>query len=155
MTLVRCNPLHGVTAWHPVTHFTNMQKEIDRMFDRFSSDIFDEEASKTMLPVVDIVERENDYNIKIELPGVDKKDVKITIQNDILTIKGEKKQESEKKGENYHRVERCYGSFQRSFTLPTSVASDKIDASYENGVLTLRIPKLEEAKPKEIEVNVK
>lgn len=155
MTLIRWNPLRDVTAWHPVKDFEDMHREIDRMFNRFRSDAHDEEASKTLMPAVDIVERENDFNIKLELPGVENKDVKITVQNDILTIKGEKKQESEKKGENYHRVERSYGIFQRSFTLPSSVNSEKIDASYDNGVLTVSVPKLEEAKPKEIEVKLK
>ncbi len=155
MTLIRWNPLRDVTSWHPVKDFEDMHREIDRMFSSFRSDAHDEEASKTLMPAVDIVERENDFNIKLELPGVEKKDVKITVQNDILTIKGEKKQESEKKGENYHRVERSYGIFQRSFTLPSSVNSEKIDASYDNGVLTVSVPKLEEAKPKEIEVKLK
>jgi len=155
MTLIRWNPVRGVTAWHPTTEFAHMQREIDRMFDCFRGDTLDEEASRTLMPSVDIVERENNFSIKVDLPGVDKKDVKITVQNDVLTIKGEKKQESEKKDESYHRVERCYGSFQRSFTLPASVASDNIDASFDNGVLSINIPKLEEAKPKEIEVKVK
>jgi HSP20 family protein len=155
MTLIKWNPLRDVTAWHPVATFTDMQKEIDRIFDRFRGDFWNEDESKLLMPAVDIIEKEDDFQIKVELPGVDKKDVKITVQDDVLTIKGEKKKEEEKKGENYYRVERCYGTFQRSFTLPSSVASDKIDASYDNGVLTIRIPKLEEAKPKEIEVKVK
>ncbi|MDI6767261.1 MAG: Hsp20/alpha crystallin family protein [Bacteroidota bacterium] len=146
MTLIR---------WSPLTEFAHRQKEIDRMCNCFHNDTLAEDVAKTLLPAVDIVERENDFNIRVELPGVDKKDVKITVQNDVLTIKGEKKQEDEKKSDNYYQVERCYGTFQRSFTLPTSVASDKIDASYNNGVLTVSIPKLEEAKPKEIEVKVK
>ncbi len=155
MTLIKWNPLRDVTAWHPVTTFTDMQREIDRIFDRFRGDFWNEEESKSLMPAVDIIEKEDDFCIKVEIPGVDKKDVKITVQDDVLTIKGEKKKEEEKKGENYYRVERCYGTFQRSFTLPSSVASDKIDASYDNGVLTIMIPKLEEAKPKEIEVKVK
>jgi HSP20 family protein len=155
MTLVRWKPLIDVKPWNPVADFTNMQREIEGMFERFRGDSRDEEASKILLPAVDIIERENDFNIKIELPGVDKKDVKITVQNEVLTIKGEKKQEVEKKGENFHRVERSYGIFQRSFTLPSSVESEKIDASYDNGVLAIAIPKLEEAKPKEIEVKLK
>ena len=155
MTLIRWNPVRDITSWHPVTEFAHMQKEIDRVCDCFHNDTLAEDVAKTLLPVVDIIERENDFNIKVELPGVDKKDVKITVQNDVLTIKGEKKQESEKKGENYYRVERYYGTFQRSFTLPSSVASDNINASYDNGILTINIPKVEEAKPKEIEVKEK
>jgi HSP20 family protein len=155
MTLIRWNPLRDVRAWHPVTNFANMQREFDCMLDRFRSDIWEEEVSKTLMPAVDIIEKENDFDIKIELPGVDKKDVKITVQKDVLTIKGEKKQENENKGESYYRVERCYGTFQRSFTLPSSVTSDNINASYDNGILTINIPKVEEAKPKEIEVKEK
>ncbi|MBI4548049.1 MAG: Hsp20/alpha crystallin family protein [Ignavibacteriae bacterium] len=132
-----------------------MQREIDRMFDRFRGGMIDDGSASTWLPTVDIAEQENDYVVKVDLPGVNKSDVKITVQNDVLTIRGEKKQEKEKKGENYHRVERSYGSFQRSFTLPSSVMSDKIEASYDNGVLTITLPKVEEAKPKEIEVKVK
>lgn len=146
MTLIR---------WNPVANFENMQREIDRVFYSFRSDTQDVEALKTLMPMVDIIERENEFSIKVELPGVDKKDVKITVQNNVLTIKGEKRQENEIKGENYQHLERSYGVFQRSFTLPTSVHSEKIDASYNNGVLSVTIPKLEEAKPKEIEVKLK
>jgi HSP20 family protein len=159
MTLIRWKPLRDVTAWHPVANmfdeFNSVHNEIDRVFDRFRGGEFDTNATQSWLPAVDISEQENSFVIKAELPGVDKKDVKITVQNDVLTIKGEKKQESEKKGENYHRTERSYGSFQRSFTLPATIASEKIDASYDNGVLILNLPKLEEAKPKEIEVKLK
>lgn len=159
MTLIKWHPLRDVTAWHPVTdlasEFTTMQHEIDRMFDRFRGGVVDDNATSTWLPAVDIVEKANGYLVSVELPGVDKKDVKITVQNDVLTVRGEKKQESEKTGENYHRVERSYGIFQRSFTLPTSVKNSQIEASYDNGVLTISLPKAEEAKPKEIEVQVK
>lgn len=159
MTLIRWRPVQDVTAWHPVhdfaSDFANMQREIDRVFDRFRFGVSDEETIPAFVPAVDITERENDYNIKVELPGVKKDDVKITVQNDVLTIRGEKKQEAEKKDENFHRVERCYGMFERSFTLPSSVRNDKIEASYDNGVLNISVPKAEEAKPKEIEVKVK
>lgn len=160
MTLIRWTPVRDVTAWHPVSdiasEFVTMQREIDRMFDRFRGGVLDEGTSNAgIVPAVDIVERENDFLVKVELPGVSKEEVKITIQNDVLTIRGEKKQEKEKKGDTYHRVERSYGVFQRSFTLPASVQPEKIEATHENGVLHLVIPKAEEAKPKEIEVKVK
>jgi HSP20 family protein len=92
--------------------------------------------------------------VKVEVPGVTKDDVKITVQNDVLTIKGEKKDEKESKGANYHRVERSFGSFQRSFVLPATVQSAKVDAKYNNGILVITLPKAEEAKPKEIEIHV-
>ncbi|HEV8537710.1 MAG TPA: Hsp20/alpha crystallin family protein [Bacteroidota bacterium] len=159
MTLIKWNPVRDVSAWHPVSdfdrEFVNMQREIDRMFDRFRGGVVDDNGAPTWLPAVDVVENANHYLVKAELPGVDKKDVKITIQNDVLIVRGEKKKESEKKDENYHRVERSYGVFQRSFTLPTSVKSEAIEASYDQGVLTITLPKAEEAKPKEIEVRVK
>jgi HSP20 family protein len=159
MTLIRLNPLRDVIAWHPAAElnqgFSKLQREIDRMFDRFRSGSSEDESTQTWAPSVDIIEGENDYNIHVELPGVEKKDVKITVQDDVLIIKGEKKMESEKKGENYQRIERCYGTFQRSFTLPNSIASDKIDATYNNGILTISLPKMEEVKPKEIDVKVK
>jgi HSP20 family protein len=160
MTLIRWNPVRDVTAWHPVTdlasEFLTMQREIDRMFDRFrGGTAADDSGSSVWMPAVDIMEREGEFHVRVELPGVKREDVKITVQNDVLTIRGEKKLEQEQKGENYHRVERSYGTFQRSFTLPTSVRSDKIEASYDNGVLSIVLPKVEEAKPKEIEVKVK
>jgi len=133
----------------------NIQREIDRLFDQFRGGALDDDQTSLWLPPVDILEQENDYFVRVELPGVDKKDVKITVQNGILTIKGEKTQDLEKKGDTYRRTERTYGSFQRSFTLPSSVMSDKVEASYNAGVLTISLPKVEEAKPKEIEVKVK
>jgi HSP20 family protein len=105
-------------------------------------------------PAVDIREREDAYLVEIELPGLTKDDVKITMENNILTIQGEKKHEKEERRGDYHRSERVYGSFQRSFTLPSSVKNDKIEAQYKNGILTVSLPKVEEAKPKAIEVKV-
>jgi HSP20 family protein len=106
-------------------------------------------------PAVDIIERDVEYEVRMELPGVLKNDVKINIENNVLTIRGEKRQQSNEEEKGYRRVERSYGAFQRSFNLPTSVRPDKTDATVADGVLTVRLPKAEEARPKEIEVNVK
>jgi len=126
------------------------------MFDGFFRGTTDEDYSlSSWTPAVDIAEHDDQYLVKVELPGVNKDEVKLTLENNILTIRGEKKQEKETKKENYHRVERSYGSFQRSFTLPAAVKADKIDASYKDGILTVALPKAEEAKPKQIEVKVK
>ena len=153
MTLIRWNPLRDVSAWN---HSTDVMSEFDSMFDRFlRGGIADDGFASSWLPAVDIVENENEYTVNVELPGVNKDDVKITVANDVLTVRGEKKMEKETKDRNYRRTERTYGSFQRSFTLPTHVKSDKIEANYNNGVLTITLPKVEEAKPKEIEVKVK
>jgi HSP20 family protein len=135
-----------------------MQQEINRMFDRFfrggvvdDADLF----PSTWMPAVDLLEKDDEFVAKVELPGVHKDDVKITLHDNILTIRGEKKEEKESKDSNYHRLERSYGSFQRSFTLPTSVRQDKVEAEYRDGVLTITMPKAEEAKRKQIEVKVK
>ena len=154
MTLIRWNPTRDLTTFPLET--LNMQREINRMFDNFfRGGIQDDGAISFLTPAVDISEGENEYTVRAELPGVSKEDVRITMQDNILTIRGEKKEEKEAKESNYHRTERSYGSFQRSFTLPTHVKSDKIEASHKDGVLTITLPKVEEAKPKQIEVKVK
>jgi HSP20 family protein len=103
-------------------------------------------------PSFDISETEEDYRVRADLPAIDVKDLDISIDNNILTVRGEKKQEKDEKSENYHRVERRYGSFCRSFVLPAGVKGESIDAVYKDGVLRLTIPKSETAKPKKIEV---
>lgn len=159
MTLIRWKPMSDISRWSPVTdltaEFVNMQKEIDRMFDRFRGGIADTSGTADLSPSVDIVENDNDFTLNAELPGVQKEDVKITVNDGVLTIRGEKKQEREVKEDRYRRLERTFGSFERAFTLPTTVQSDKIAAGFANGVLTITIPKAEQAKAKEIEVKVR
>ena len=137
---------------------TSFDTEINTIFDKFMRGGTADDGSFDVshwMPAVDVAEYENEYQVKVEIPGVNKDDVKITMQENILTIHGEKKQEKESKDFNYHRVERSHGSFRRSFTLPTSVKHDKIEASYNDGILTIALPKAEEAKPKQMEVKVK
>ena len=156
MSLVRWNPVRDLTAFP--SDVLSMQREINKMFDSFFRGSAGEDGFMTAsawTPAADIAEHDDAYVVKAELPGITKEDVKITVQDNVLTIRGEKKQESESKGSSYHRVERTYGSFQRSFTLPTSVKSDKIDAAFKDGILSITMPKAEEAKPKQIEVKVK
>jgi HSP20 family protein len=107
------------------------------------------------IPSVDIDESSDNFVVKAELPGVAKDDIKVDINNGILTIKGEKRAVSDKKDKNCHRKECSYGSFVRSFTLPHEVQEDKIDASFKDGILSLMIPKSEKAKPKQIDIKVK
>jgi HSP20 family protein len=154
MSLIRWNPTRELASF-PSDVF-NVQREMNRMFDNFFRGA-DEPGLLTgsWLPAVDVAEEENEYVVNVELPGVSKDDVKITLESNILTVRGEKKAEKETKDKNYHRMERSYGSFQRSFTLPTSVKNDKIDAVYRDGILSITLPKAEEAKPKQIEVKVK
>jgi len=156
MSLVRWNPTHDLATFP--SDVLNMQREINRMFDSFFREGIKEDSSLMSTgwsPAVDLTEADDSFVVKVELPGVNKNDVKVSIQDNILTIHGEKKQEKESKTSNYHRVERCYGSFRRSFALPSSVKGDSIDASHKDGVLTVILPKVEEAKRKEIEVRVK
>jgi HSP20 family protein len=156
MSLIRWNPSHEL--WTFPTEVLNMQREVNRMFNSFFPGGVQEESeliSSRWLPAVDIVGQEDEYLVKVELPGVNKDDVKITVQDNILTIRGEKKQENETRKSNYHRVERSYGSFQRSFTVPAPVQGDKIDAAFKDGILSIRLPKAEEAKRKQIDVKVK
>jgi HSP20 family protein len=156
MSLIRWNPSRELTAFP--TDVLNMQREINRMFDSFFRGGVQDDGSmfpSVWTPAVDVAEHDNEYVVKVELPGVSKDDVKITMHDSTLTIRGEKKQEKETKESNYHRVERSYGSFQRSFTLPSTVKSDRIEAAYKDGILTISLPKAEEAKPKQIEVKVK
>jgi HSP20 family protein len=155
MSLVRWSPVRDLVSFP--SDILSMQREINRMFDSFfrggAQD--DDSLFSAWTPPVDVAEHDDAYEVKVELPGVSKDDVKITMQNNILTIRGEKKQESESKNSGYHRMERTYGAFQRSFTLPSSVRADKVDAAYKDGILTITLPKAEEAKPKQIEVRVK
>jgi HSP20 family protein len=156
MSLIRWNPGRELTTLS--TDVFNMQREINRMFDSFFRGGIQDDGNlfpTVWSPAVDVVEHEGDYLVKLELPGVSKDDVRITVQDNILTIRGEKKAEMEAKESSYHRVERSYGSFQRSFTLPTTVKSEKVEASYKDGILTIHLPKAEEAKPKQIQVTVK
>ena len=135
-----------------------MQNDMNRIFDEFfRGDILGNESfvTRDWSPAVDVVENKDNFLLKADLPGMNKDDVKITLENNMLTIRGEKKNEFEKKDGEYHRIERSYGSFERSFTIPGSVKTDKIDAEYKDGILTLILPKAEEARPKLIDVKVK
>jgi HSP20 family protein len=133
----------------------SIQREMNRLFDSaFRND--DAPAGLSLWsPAVDVFERDSEYEVRMELPGVRKDDVKITIENNVLTIRGEKKQLSSEEEKGYRRIERAFGAFQRSFSLPTTVRAEKIEATVADGVLTVKLPKADEARPKEIEVRVK
>jgi HSP20 family protein len=139
------------------SNWLSLMPDID-FFDRMLSDwsvpsLWSDE--KVVVPAFDISENEKEYVISGEIPGIEPKDLDVSLNDGILTIKGEKKQESEEKEENYHRIERHYGSFQRSFRLPENIDRDKLDASYKDGVLRLTLPKSEESEVKKIEVKEK
>ena len=145
-----------LVPWRPFGQLSPFRKEMDRFWNRFfqegpSIGSFTEE----WIPSVDISETKDSFVVKAELPGMDAKDVKVSMSGDMLTIKGEKKTEEEEKDEHHYCVERYCGSFQRTFQLPTAVKGDKVEATFDKGVLKVMLPKVEEAKKKDIEVKVK
>jgi HSP20 family protein len=150
-----------LTVWRPFRELTpfgdfeRMRRDMDRMWDSFfEGGTLRGEEGREWLPSLDVAETKNEIVLKAEVPGLDPKDIDISLSDGLLTIKGEKKQEREEKEENYHLVERSYGSFTRSIRLPNEVRSDKINASYKNGVLKVVLPKSEEAKKKEVKIKV-
>ena len=149
----------AIVRWEPFRELRAMQDRMNRLFnDPFFRGVLpygEEAASLTRwAPAVDIYETGDNIVVKAELPGVDPKDLDVRIEDNTLFLKGERKLEKEVKEENYHRIERSYGSFTRSFALPNSVDADKTSAEYKDGVLTLTIPKREEAKPKTIKIHM-
>jgi HSP20 family protein len=146
----------AIVRWEPFRDLLTTQDRFNHLLNETFSRFFDggELGSRSWAPAVDIYETDQDVVLKAELPGVDPKDVEIRVEDGTLYLKGQRKFENEVKEENYHRVERSYGSFTRTFALPSSVNSEKAKAEYKDGLLTLTLPKREEAKPKTIQINV-
>jgi HSP20 family protein len=145
-----------LSPWKPFGELSPFRKEMDRLWNRFLGETpFARTFNEMWSPSVDISETKDDFVVKAELPGLEAKDVNVSISGNVLTIKGEKKAEEEEKDEHYHRIERYSGSFQRVFQLPSGVKADKVEANFDKGVLKVILPKVEEAKKKEIKVKVK
>ena len=148
-----------LTRWEPLREFSTMQDRINRMNRLFRESYTPEGPEEALTttsfaPPVDIYEDEHNITLKLDVPGIDEKDIDVRIDNNTLSVHGERKIEKEEKEENYRRVERQYGSFTRTFTLPTTVDAEKVSATYDKGVLQIALPKKAEAKPKQIKVNV-
>ena len=144
-----------LTRWEPFREFATLQDRINRVFRESYTGGHDESlTTSTFAPAVDVYEDEHKVSLKIEVPGIEEKDIDVRVENNTLTVHGERKIEKEEKEENYRRVERQYGSFTRTFTLPQTVDTDNVSANYEKGVLKITLPKKAEAKPKQIKVNV-
>lgn len=148
----------NITRWNPVRELDDLMSRYNRLLgltrgtnESESNDLF---SSSDWAPAVDIKETPEAYNIEAELPGMSKDDVKVTVQNGVLSIQGERKQEEETDDRKQHRIERLYGSFLRRFTLPENVDEDSVKASFKDGVLSLTLTKTEPAEPKAIEVDV-
>jgi HSP20 family protein len=145
-----------IVRWDPFRELEDMSERLNRVFARPSVRNTGKEnlTVADWMPTVDISETEGEYLIKAELPEVRKEDVKVTVENGVLTLQGERRQEKDEKGKRFHRVERSYGSFVRSFSLPESVDDGAVKAEYKDGVLNLHLPKSEKVKPKAIDVKV-
>lgn len=147
----------GEMQREPGQALTDFRREFDDLFNSFFGDQWwspERYFGRRFVPAFDVSETEGELIVKAELPGVDPKEVDVSLTGNMLTIKGEKKEEREEKGENVHRMERSYGGFSRSFTLPCEVQGDKVEATYKDGVLNLRLPKAESSKTKSIKVKV-
>jgi len=151
----------ALVKWNPAKELLNVEREFNKLFNSlstrfgFGANGDDEYDNAVWMPLTDIIEEDDRYVLQLDLPGVSKKEVKISYSNGQLIVSGERKQEKERKGAAYHRVERAYGKYYRSFNLPDKIMEDKIEAEFKDGSLTVIIPKAEEVRPKEIEVKVK
>jgi HSP20 family protein len=142
-----------LTRWDPFQEMLNLRQTVDRLFDNVSTD--HEWAQPPMWGLaVDVVENKDDFIIKASVPGINPENLDVSYSDDTLTIKGEIKSDNEVKENHYHLRERRYGSFSRSISLPSKIKGDAIEASFQNGVLSLRLPKVEEVKPKRIPIKV-
>jgi HSP20 family protein len=146
--------MRTLSHFEPFRRASTLQDQLNRVFNDVFERAGDESNLTSWAPAADIFETEHELVVKADLPDVDPKDLDIRVENNILTIRGERKFEKKVSEDKYLRVERAYGSFSRSFSLANTVNAEAIKADYQNGVLTLTIPKREEAKPKQIKVNV-
>lgn len=142
-----------ITRWDPFRDFQTMQSRLNQLFSDYNRGT-DELTTSGFVPPVDVYEDEHSVTLKLEVPGIEQKDIDIRLENSTLTVRGERRFEQEEREENFHRIERRYGQFSRSFTLPNTINTEEVAADYENGVLKVRLAKRAEAKPKQIKVNV-
>jgi len=146
--------MNSVIRWELFRNVNSLQEQFSRLFDTSFPGRSSESDLTTWAPAVDIQETENELMLKADLPGIEEKDIDVRIENNTLTIRGERKFEKQVNEDNYLRVERSYGSFSRSFSLPNTINTEAINAEYKNGVLTVQMPKRAESKPKQVKVNV-
>lgn len=143
-----------ITRFEPFRDLFNLQGQVNRLFQDFGRGSDELMTTGTFVPPVDVYEDEHSISLSLEVPGIQEKDIDVRLENNTLTVHGERKFEQEQKEENFHRIERRYGTFSRSFTLPNTVDSEKVAANYENGVLKITLAKRAEAKPKQVKINV-
>ena len=146
--------MNSITRWDPFRNLASLQEQVNRLFEGNLRHDRDQSALTSWSPSVDVYETENDLVIKADLPEVAEKDIDVRVENNMLTIRGERKLEQKVKEENYLRMERSYGFFTRSFSLPNTVNTEHIQAQYNDGVLTVTLPKRAESKPKQVKINI-
>jgi HSP20 family protein len=144
----------AIVRWDPFRDVMTLQNRLNSVFRDFNEGADGPMTTASFVPAVDIYEDEKKVSLKLEVPGMAEKDLDVSVENNVLTVRGERKFEKEEKEENFHRIERRYGSFSRSFTLPSTVDTEHIEAHYQAGVLKLDLKKKPEAQPKQIKVNV-
>lgn len=144
----------AITRWDPFQELATLQNRVNGIFQDYNRGQNELSTTSSFIPAVDVYEDDHKVVLKLEIPGVEEKDLDVQVENNTLTVRGERKFEKEEKEENFHRIERRYGTFSRSFTLPNTLDTDKVNASYENGVLRIELNKRAEAKPKQVKVNV-
>ena len=140
--------------WEPFRELVTMRDDMDRLFDVFFG-TQPQVMQEMWRPSIDIEESNGNLMVRAEIPGMDKKNIKVAVKDDILTISGERKRENETKEKTFHRIERSYGRFRRMIRLPAEVDADKVEATYKDGVLSITLPKPESMKPKHIDVEIK
>jgi len=141
-----------VVRWRPLREMNSLQREMNRMFDSFFQDADESASTSAWYPSVDIKETSESVDVYAELPGLTKEDIKLSIRDNVLYLSGEKRREEDEQDANFHRVERVYGTFSRSFALPAKIKVDKVQAVFKDGILHLELPKAEEEKPRQIEI---
>ena len=144
-----------ITRWDPFRELNTITDRMNRLFqETYGPQSREEGLTSSFVPAVDIYEDEHYVTVKMEVPGIDQKDIDVRLENNTLTVRGERKFDKDEKEENFHRIERRYGSFYRAFTLPNTLDGEKVQADYENGILKIKLAKKAEAKPKQIRVNI-
>jgi HSP20 family protein len=147
----------ALVRWEPVRELTSLQSEMNRLFNTFfdaPTGAGEQGATRRWIPAMDLVEGADHFVLRADLPGLDEKDVSIEVDGDVLTVAGERNADHEERGEGFHRIERSYGAFRRSLTLPEGVDPETVSATFDKGVLEVRIPKPEERKPRRVAIRV-
>jgi len=156
MAIERWRPFGStLDRWEPLQGLGEIQSEVSRLFDSLVGRPAGlGVVERVWAPAMNMYETKDELVVSLELPGVKEKELRVSITNDVLTVKGERSQQQEVKDENYHRLERWFGKFERNIPLPTAVQTDKVQATYRDGVLEIKLPKAEAVKPKEIKIDV-